>query len=86
MNTTAYTITDAYNLGNLVSLPRIEKLRIIKLLANSLMEGEKEQTASDNWAERFCGAWVDDRSAEEIVADIRDSRTVNRDIISLFEE
>ena len=28
------------------------------------------------WASRFCGTWKDNRSAEEIIKDIRNSRTI----------
>ena len=30
-----------------------------------------------DWANRFVGAWKDSRSAEEIISDIRESRTAN---------
>ena len=29
------------------------------------------------WADRFVGAWKEDRSADEIVSDIRSARTTN---------
>jgi hypothetical protein len=32
---------------------------------------------SKDWANRFAGAWKDDRSAEEIISEIRESRTTN---------
>ncbi len=34
-------------------------------------------TAVTGWADRFVGAWKDDRSADEIVNDIRSARTAN---------
>ena len=41
----------------------------------------KKTNAEDEWANRFVGAWKDSRSAEEIISDIRESRTTNsRDI------
>ena len=49
-----------------------------KMLAfvKSLVPAKKAKTESD-WANRFVGAWKDSRSAEEIISDIRESRTAN---------
>ena len=51
---------------------------MIKMLAfvKSLVPAKKTKTESD-WANRFVGAWKDSRSAEEIISDIRESRTAN---------
>ncbi len=41
----------------------------------------KKAKADSEWANRFAGAWKDNRSAEEIISDIREGRTSNsRDI------
>ena len=37
----------------------------------------KKEKDSKDWANRFAGAWKDERSAEEIISDIRESRTAN---------
>ena len=37
----------------------------------------KKAKAEAGWADRFVGAWKDDRSAEEIIDDIRSARTAN---------
>ena len=37
----------------------------------------KKTKAEAGWADRFVGAWKDDRSAEEIINDIRSARTAN---------
>lgn len=37
----------------------------------------KTAKAETGWADHFAGAWKDSRSAEEIISDIRDSRTPN---------
>ncbi|MBP5714495.1 MAG: hypothetical protein J6X07_07345 [Prevotella sp.] len=53
-----------------------------KMLAfvKSLVPAKKTK-AETEWANRFAGAWKDSRSAEEIISDIRESRTNNsRDI------
>ena len=55
-----------------------------KMLAfvKSLVRTKKAKTESD-WANRFAGAWKDSRSAEEIISDIRESRTANSREIEL---
>ena len=37
----------------------------------------KKTKAEAGWADKFVGAWKDDRSADEIVDDIRNARTIN---------
>lgn len=39
---------------------------------------------SKDWADSFYGAWADERSAETIIADIRDNRSGCRDVADLF--
>lgn len=43
----------------------------------------KKAKADKNWADRFVGAWKDSRSAEDIISDIRESRTANSREIEL---
>lgn len=45
-------------------------LKYVKSLSSATKEKE-----SKDWANRFAGAWKDDRSAEEIISDIRECRT-----------
>ena len=44
----------------------------------------KEAKTETGWADRFVGAWKDDRSADEIVNDIRSARTANEIDIELW--
>ena len=37
----------------------------------------KDEKPESDWANRFSGVWKDSRSAEEIINDIRESRTDN---------
>ena len=53
------------------------KLDLISRLSASLL---KRETDDVHWASEFAGKWKDDRSAEEIVTDIREARTTNREI------
>ena len=43
----------------------------------------KHANAETGWADRFAGAWKDSRSTEEIINDIRESRTSNSREIEL---
>jgi len=55
------------------------KLELISKLSASLLNSkQKEQT--ENWASSFSGAWEDSRDAEDIISDIRNVRTNNREI------
>ena len=50
------------------------KLELITLLSISMVRNESKDK-SGHWADRFCGAWQDDRSTEKIIDDIRSMRT-----------
>ena len=54
------------------------KLKLISFLSDSLLKKPEEK--KEKWADQFAGAWKDNRSAEEIIADIRNARTSNREI------
>ena len=46
-------------------------------LSSSMDSPTTESSKSrKGWASRFCGTWKDNRSAEEIIKDIRNSRTI----------
>ena len=42
-----------------------------------MMEVVLAEKAEKRWADRFVGEWKDDRSADEIVEEIRSARTAN---------
>lgn len=48
------------------------KLELITLLSSSMMTN-----TSEDWTSSFAGKWQDSRTTEEIIDDIRDSRTNN---------
>ena len=52
---------------------------MIARLSNSLLNQDKPAEDSQ-WASAFAGKWIDARSAEEIIDDIRESRTSNEEI------
>lgn len=56
------------------------KLRLITLLSQSMTRNTKKKTKSDKEATKeflseFYGAWEGDKTAEEIIAEIRSNRT-----------
>lgn len=53
-------------------------LKYVKSLAP-----EKKAKNEAGWADHFAGAWKDSRSTEEIIRDIRESRTPNSREIEL---
>jgi len=63
--------------GLLRSLSKENKLRLITKLSNSIIE---EDVQNENVIDRFFGAFKSDKSAEEIIKEIRESRTFNRKI------
>ena len=71
-------IIDSY-WGLLSNLNPDLKLKLIERLSKSV---HKDLTAKKNRFEKSFGAWDDSRESEEIVSDIRNSRTFNREIES----
>lgn len=59
------------------------KVELISLLAQSLTMPSAEK--KDHWADKFYGAWEDDKSAEDMAAEIRDSRMTGTRQIAAFE-
>jgi len=50
------------------------------LSASLITSKDTVEENADKWALTFAGRWKDDRSADEIIEDIRTSRTFNRNI------
>ena len=61
----------------LSGLSNREKLDLIVMLSSSIIKAEPEEENPSKWASRFVGVWKDSRTADEIVSDIRQARTVN---------
>ena len=55
------------------------KLELIAKLSASLVAKDNTPDAS-NWTSEFVGRWEDDRTADEVIEDIRGARTSNREI------
>ena len=73
-------LTDSY-WEMLKSLSKDAKLNLIAKLSNSIIETSKdEKVRSSSWSDKYCGAWKDSKSPEDMVAEIKKSRTANSDI------
>lgn len=71
--------------NSIKNLGKDVKLALIAKLSNSLLDTAPHGAASkgEGWTEKFCGMWNDDsRSTDEIIDDIRKSRTFTRTIES----
>lgn len=79
MKSNASTLLIDNYYGLLRGLSRENKLKLIAKLSNSMVE---EVVENENIVDRFFGAFKSDKSAEEIIKEIRDSRTFNRTIES----
>ena len=55
------------------------KIDQIARLSNSLLNQDKP-VENKQWASAFAGKWIDTRTAEEIIDDIREARTSNEEI------
>lgn len=56
------------------------KLELIAKLSASLVAKDNTSDTSKNWTSEFVGRWEDDRTADEVIEDIRGARTSNREI------
>ena len=74
-NDNAIMIENYY--GLLRSLSKESKLKLITKLSNSMIE---EVLEDETLVDRFFGAFKSDKSAEEIIQEIREGRTFNRTI------
>lgn len=81
----AIAISDA-NLKEIYNLSYDEKLDLVDLILKSMrsaasMVKTKPVEAKASWVSQFEGQWKDSKSAEEMVMDLRRSRTSNSDVV-----
>lgn len=74
-NSGSILIDNYFNLLN--SLSRENKIKLIAKLSNSIVD---ESPKDENIVDKFFGAFKSEKSAEEIISDIMESRTFNRKI------
>ena len=78
---TTVKIADSY-INLLASFSDEIKLRVIRKLSESLLRGKKKETSIQD----SFGAWDDDKSAEEIIAEINKARVLGTRSIESFDE
>ena len=66
-------------MGMLKNLDSDIELGPMKQFSASLLAKDNTPDAS-NWTSEFAGRWEDDRTADEVVEDIRGARTSNKEI------
>lgn len=81
----AIAISDS-NLKEIYSLSYEDKLDLVDLIIKSMRSATNrlKVTAAEpntSWVSQIAGKWIDERSAEEMLDDIRQSRTSNSEIV-----
>lgn len=74
------------NLREIYNLSNEDKLDLVDLIIKSMKSVRSKYSIDTNnhiktWVDELEGKWVDDKSAELMVEDIRSARTRNSDII-----
>ena len=80
----AIAISDV-NLKEIYSLSNEDKLDLVNLIINSMRSAKsilkaKTQAPATSWVSQFEGKWEDSKSADEMVADLKHSRTSNSSV------
>ena len=59
-------------------------LDFFKVLAKKMgwkaIDHKEKLNSNESWVSPFAGKWVDERSTEEIIKEIHDSRTTNKEL------
>ena len=81
----AIAISDKY-LRDIYNLSNEEKLDLVDLIIKSMRVAHSKinievRKKSLNWVDELEGKWIDSKSADEMVSDIRSARTNNSEVI-----
>ena len=81
----AVAISDKY-LRDIYNLSNEEKLDLVDLIIKSMRVAHSKigigiSKKSINWVDELEGKWIDSKSADEMVSDIRSARTNNSEVI-----
>ena len=81
----AIAISDKY-LRDIYNLSNEEKLDLVDLIIKSMRVAHSKigigiSKKSINWVDELEGKWIDSKSADEMVSDIRSARTNNSEVI-----
>jgi hypothetical protein len=75
-----FNLIDSY-LGLLENLSPDNKLELISKLSDSLKSSKKQtEKNSDKSLDDICGAFIFDKSSDELISDLKSSRNFNRKI------
>ena len=81
----AIAISDKY-LRDIYNLSNEEKLDLVDLIIKSMRVAHSKinigvRKKSLNWVDELEGKWIDSKSVDEMISDIRSSRTNNSEVI-----
>ena len=81
----AVAISDKY-LRDIYNLSNEEKLDLVDLIIKSMRVAHSKinigvRKKSLNWVDELEGKWIDSKSVDEMISDIRSSRTNNSEVI-----
>ena len=81
----AIAISDKY-LRKIYNLSNEDKLDLVDLIIKSMRVARSKinigvSKKSINWVDELEGKWIDSRSADEMISDIRTARTNNSEVI-----
>lgn len=81
----AIAISDKY-LRDIYNLSNEDKLDLVDLIIKSMRVARSKinigvSKKSMNWVDELEGKWIDSRSADEMISDIRSARTNNSEVI-----
>lgn len=81
----AIAISDKY-LRDIYNLSNEDKLDLVDLIIKSMRVARSKinigvSKKSINWVDELEGKWIDSRSADEMISDIRTARTNNSEVI-----
>jgi hypothetical protein len=80
---TSYNAVVVKNYFNpLRSLSREDKINLVAMLTNEIARETETKVENKDVVNRFFGAFQSDKSAEEMIDEIRSSRKFNRKIVS----
>ncbi|MDR2622213.1 MAG: hypothetical protein LBC48_06485 [Dysgonamonadaceae bacterium] len=82
MNTSYNAVVVKNYFNPLRSLRREDKINLAAMLAKDIAEETERKTKNKDVVNRFFGAFQSDKSAEEMIDEIRASRKFNRKIAS----
>ena len=81
----AVAISDKY-LRDIYNLSNEEKLDLVDLIIKSMRVAHSKigigiSKKSKNWVDELEGKWIDSKSADDMINDIRSARTKNSEVI-----